>query len=136
VSRNIGFAVSARAFWLVIVVAVAGCASNPLASRSIQEIVKEKAQAKWDAMVKSDFARAYEFMSPAGKSVTTAAAYANSLKPGFWVGAKVYEVTCPSAELCDVEMLIDYTYAGRKMSTTLREKWVKQDSDWWYLYER
>jgi hypothetical protein len=136
VSRNYGFAVVARTFWLVAVAVLVGCASGPLAGLDSQDIVKEKAQRRWDLLVKGDFAGTYGFLSPAGRSVVTQAAYAGSFKPGFWTGARVAKVECPTPELCQVEVAIDYTYSGRKISTVLREKWVKQDSDWWYLLER
>jgi hypothetical protein len=118
------------------VLAVAACASGPFASRSSSDIVREKAQARWDLLVKENFAGAYEFISPAGRSVVSREAFATSMKPGFWKGAKVLKVECSTAEVCEVDVLIDYTYSGRKFSSPLSEKWVRQDSDWWYLWQR
>lgn len=131
--------VSARAGRLLVVVAVlvvAGCATGPFASRSSKDIVSEKAQARWDALVKENISGAYEFISPAGRSIVSREAYAGTIKPGFWKGAKVVKVECSTAELCEVEVQIDYTYSGKQLSSSLREKWVKQDSDWWYLLQR
>lgn len=133
--RNLGIAVAERAFWLMAVMAVlVGCASSP--PRSSQDVVKEKAQRRWDILVKGEFAGAYPFLSPASRSVVTSEAYAKSFKPGFWTGARVEKVECPTPDLCEVDVSIDYTYSGRNLTSPLREKWVRQDSDWWYLLER
>jgi hypothetical protein len=40
-----------------------------------EEVVKERSQARWDAMVKGDFMAGYEYLSPAGKSVYSEAQY-------------------------------------------------------------
>ena len=50
---------------VVLAVAVAvlgGCAA--LDARPPEEVLKERAQQRWDAMVKSDFKAAYQFLSP------------------------------------------------------------------------
>jgi len=35
-----------------------------------------------------------------------------------------------------VDVWIEYQYRGMKMKTPVREKWVRQKSDWWFLLER
>lgn len=125
---------SARAVGFIAVMLVAGCASSP--PRPAEDVVKERSQARWDAMVKGDFRKGYEFLSPAGKSVYSEVQYDANYRRGFWSDAKVEKAECPTAELCEVDVRVSYKYNGVPMTAPLREKWVKQGSDWWFVLER
>jgi hypothetical protein len=131
--------VAARAGWYLAVlcaVAMAGCASAPRGGGSDPEVVGERAQARWNALLADDVDKAYGFISPAGRSLVSRDAYEKSIRRGFWNSARVSKVECRNADACDVEAIIEYTALGRKFSSGLQEKWVKQDSSWWYLWER
>ena len=118
---------------LIALIAVAGCASAP--QRSDQEIVAERAQVRWNALVAGDFKTAYEMMSPAGRSVVSLEGYSGTLKRGFWKEVRVKDVQCTSAEVCEVHLEMEYEFMGRRTKTPVSEKWVKQDSTWWYLFQ-
>ena len=135
VSRKRRERMSSRWVLAVAAVAIAGCAAPGL-GRPDKEIVAERAQARWDALVKSDFDRAYGYISPAGREVMNSGAYASSLKRDFWTGAKIDRVECQTPEACDVDVTIEYQHRGMKMNAPLREKWVKQRSNWWFVLER
>ena len=121
-----------RRLWVgAVAVLLCGCAA--MAPSTPEETVKRKAQARWDAMVKSDFNAAYGYMSPGSRSVITAPEYAATLKAGFWKGAVVDKVECGSAQSCDVSATIEYEYLGRRTKTPLRETWIREGQDWWYL---
>lgn len=115
--------------WLALL--LAGCAGLDL--RDDEVVVKGKAQARWDALVKGDTRTAYEYLSPGSRAALTQEAYDKSIRKGFWKSAKVHSVTCPSAQSCDVGVTIEYEYQGRHTVTPLRETWIKEDSEWWYL---
>jgi hypothetical protein len=135
--QNGNIAVSVKRWsgiWLVALV-VAGCATANL-GRSDKEIVAQRAQLRWDELVKGDFAAAYRFISPAGREIVTPDSYAAGLKRGFWSSAKVEKVECPSADACEVEVWIEYKHWGVKMRAPVREKWVRQRFDWWFVVER
>jgi hypothetical protein len=132
--------VFSRGLGAICAVAVAagilgGCASANL-GRSDREIVTERAQQRWNLLVKSDFSGAYAYISPAGRELMKPDAYVGTLRSGFWTGAKVDHVECPSPESCDVDVWIEYRYRGLSMKTPVREKWIKQKGDWWFLLER
>jgi hypothetical protein len=122
--------------FIAVLSLVAGCATGVLRTRSDTEVVKERSQARWDAMVKGDFKAGYRFLSPAGKAIYSEAQYEAGYKRDFWTGADVEKVECPTAELCVVDVRIAYKFGGAQMKTPLQEKWVKQDSDWWFVLER
>jgi hypothetical protein len=115
------------------VLAVVLCSCAAIAPRSAETIVRERAQARWDALVKNDFNAAYGYLSPGSRSVITAPDYAASLRQGFWKAATVEKVECGSAQLCEVTATIEYEHMGRRTKTPLRESWIRDGSEWWYL---
>lgn len=126
--------VATGARWVLIAacMTVAGCAG--LGTKSPQSLVQERAQERWDDLVKSDFQAAYAFLSPGSKQVISEKAYADSLVKGFWKSAQVQGVQCESESACEARVEIEYELHGRRMKTPLHEKWIKEDSKWWYLF--
>lgn len=91
---------------------------------------------RWNAVIAGDLKAAYQILSPAGRLVMTEEGYKNSIKPGFHKAARLVGVKCATTELCEATFEIEYEYAGRRTKTSLAERWVKQDSNWWYLLDR
>jgi hypothetical protein len=108
-----------------------GCAAMKPAAP--EDVVKQRAQARWDALVKGDTRTAYGFLSPGSRATSTPEAYAASLRPGFWKSATVTKVECTSADSCDAHAIIEYEFQGRRTKTPLRETWIREGSEWWYL---
>jgi hypothetical protein len=131
VSRFVIAATAARVAAVLALLVVAGCAT--LDSRTPEERVKARAQERWDALVKGDFEAAYAFMSPGSQAVVTKKDYAGSLRRDFWKSARVEKVTCPTALACEVDLTIEYVFQGRRTTTPLRESWIKEGSNWWYV---
>jgi len=118
------------------VLAVLGGCATVAGGKSGKDVVAEKAQQRWDLLVKNDFAGAYRYLSPAGKQLVTEQAYAGGFRRNFWTGAKVTDAQCPQADACEVEVTIEYRQMGLGMKTPLLEKWVRDKSDWWFVLER
>ena len=115
--------------------ALGGCATT--GTTSDKDIVAKRAQQRWDLLVKNDFSGAYQYLSPGSRQIVpTADAYSGEFRRNFWSGAKVDQVSCPTAEACEVEVWIEYQNRGIKMRTPVHEKWVRQDSNWWFVLER
>jgi len=110
---------------------LAGCGALDL--RDDDVVVKEKAQARWDALLKGDVKGAYQYLSPGSRAVMTPEAYAGSIRQGFWKSAKVDSVACKSKESCEVRATIEYEFQGRRTKTPLSETWIREGSEWWYL---
>jgi hypothetical protein len=111
--------------------AVAGCAA--LKPRTAEEVVKERAQARWDALVKGDVKTAYTFLSPGSRALQTAESYATSIRVGFWKSAIVEKVVCSTEQACEAQVTIEYEFQAKRMKTPLRETWIREGTDWWYL---
>jgi hypothetical protein len=122
--------VKAGALAAAVVVAISGCAA--FAPKPPEEAVKERAQARWDALVKGDFKAAYAYLSPGSRAVQPETEYVNSLRRNFWQAAKVVKATC-TEQRCEVEASIEYQMQGRRTTTPLRETWIREGSEWWYM---
>ena len=116
---------------VVMVVLLAGCAA--LDPRPPEEVLKERVQQRWDAMVKSDFRAAYQYLSPGSRAVMTPEGYASSLKAGFWKAATVDRVICEKPDVCDALVTIEYEFRGSRIKTPLKETWIKEGSSWWFV---
>jgi hypothetical protein len=125
--------IAARAVMGVLVAGVVSCAA--LDRRAPQEIVKERAQARWDALVKSDLKTAYSYLSPGSRAVITYDGFVSGIKPGFWKSAVVEKVICETADSCVVGAKIEYEFMRRPTQTALKESWVREDGKWWFVYQ-
>jgi hypothetical protein len=119
---------------VTVLAVLGGCATAPAGTS--KDIVARRAQERWDLLVKSDFAGAYRYISPTGRQLLTEQAYASGLRSGFWTGAKVGEVQCATEDSCEADVTIEYQHQGRKMSSPAREKWIRDKSNWWFVFER
>ena len=131
------WALGARARWLAIaglVAILAGCAA--MGPGDDRGVVAQRVKERWDAVIAGDLRKAYGYISPAGRSVLTYEGYERGIRKGFHRAARVEEVRCTGPELCEVTLEIEYEFSGRRMKTPFFEKWVRQDSQWWYLYEK
>ena len=115
---------------------VAACASITVdsAPEVKQKVVAERAQARWQALMKGDLDAAYGFLSPASKKATPFPAYARTIKPGMWRDVKVDKVDC-EAEVCKVQLAVTYDAKMMKgITTPVWESWVIEDGSAWYVY--
>lgn len=125
-----------RSGWaLCLAVAVAGCAGSqavkPAASDA--EIVRQRAQERWDALVGGDVNKAYGFLSPGTRLANSLSAYSASVRPGLWKKVVVERVECPEADVCDAHLLVEYAYRGSRIATPMKESWVRSGGEWWYV---
>src|SRR5271157_5887126 len=75
--------------------AIAGCASLSATSapEEKQKVVAERAEARWQLLIKGDVAGAYQYLSSGSKAATSVAVYSGKIKPGMWRKAKVDQVS-------------------------------------------
>jgi len=113
-----------------VLVVLAGCAG--LAGKP-EDRVKERAQARWDALLKEDLKSAYEYFSPGSRAVMDFKGYEASVRKGFWKAASVDSVTCPTAQRCEVAETIEYDFNGRRTRSPLVETWIEERGNWWLV---
>jgi hypothetical protein len=123
--------------WLsLLALGLAGCAGISVDSspQAKQRLVAERAQARWQVLLKGDVEGAYQFLSAGSKAVTSLDVYKAKIRPGMWREAKVDKVEC-EAEICKVSMQITYdTRRMRGIQTPLDESWIIENGSAWYIY--
>jgi hypothetical protein len=124
--------------WVVAgsVVGLTGCATLSADSppEQKQKVVAEKAQARWEALIKGDVDAAYQFLSVGSKAATPLPMYKARIKPGLWRAAKVDKIDCEQ-EICKVTMLITYDYKTFKgIQTPVPETWIVENGSVGYVY--
>jgi len=134
--QQLPLAAGLRLVVIVAGLAVAACAAISVdsAPEAKQKFVADRAEARWQALMKGDVDAAYAFLSPASKTATPLASYAKAIKPGMWRQAKVDKVNC-EAEVCKVQLSV--TYDNRMMkgiTTPIWESWVIEQGSAWYVY--
>ena len=124
-----------RLSWAALGVGLAACASISVDSppEAKQKLVAERAQARWELLLKGDVEGAYQYLSAGSKAGTPLALYKAKIKP-IWRKAKVDKVDC-EAEVCKVWMLVTYDYKTMKgIETPFPETWIIENGTVGYVY--
>ena len=131
VSKSRFFSSLEALFQAAILVVVASCAA--IAPSTPEDAVRQRAQARWDALLKGDTKAAYGYMSPGSRAVLKFEDYDASIRKDFWKAARVEKVDCERGERCEVQLAIEYEFQRMRTRTPLRETWIREGSDWWYV---
>ena len=128
-------------FVVGIAVNLVGCgtvATPPVAvensAEATSKIVLERAQLRWNSLLKADMAAAYQFISPGGRLLMTAEQYRPRVNATFWRGARAEKAVC-AAETCDVSVLVDIFVEGVKTTVPVKETWILDAGKWWFVYQ-
>jgi hypothetical protein len=122
------------------VLLLSACATAP-ASRD--EIIKERAQARWDALLAADYATAYTFYSPGYRSQATVVDFeiAMRLLRIKRTSATYSEHECHE-NACKVTFNVGWTVGAPVPGVSvfngfsyITDQWVKTNGEWWYLPE-
>lgn len=119
-----------------VLLTLAGCAS--FAPRTPEEQVKVRAQARYDAVIKGDRKRAYEYFTPGYRATVSAETYAGATGNAVvTVGATVESVRCETLEKCIAQVKLDLKpiavrgFAGNIITTHADETWLLEAGQWW-----
>ncbi len=105
--------------------------SDPAAK---QKVVAERAEARWQSLIKGDLDAAYAYLSEGSKATTPLDVYKAKIRPGMWRQAKVEKVEC-EAEVCRVRLQITLDHKLIKgIQTPLNENWIIEKGSAWYVY--
>lgn len=122
---------------LVAAAALAGCAS--FGPRTAEEIVSDRAQQRWTALLAGQWDRAYALMAPSYRAVVAPNRFGSQFTGGVaWRSAEVVSASC-EAERCTVRIKIVFhappMAAGETGTTHFNETWVLEDGQWW-MYQK
>ena len=114
---------------------LAGCAS--LAPATPEAAVQERATARWQALIKGDYERAYKLSTPSYRAKSNLARYRGQFGSAVsWEGISVPSVKC-EVEKCVATVLIKAKPVSRArqigtLETAVEEVWVQEDGQWWF----
>jgi len=95
--------------------------------------VRQRALARWQALIKDDIATAYGYLSPATRDVVSLDQYKGKVARGTFRDIKIDSVDC-EAELCKVDVRLTYDRPRMKgMVTPLKETWIIERGQFWYV---
>lgn len=129
--------ISKLCFILSVGALLAACSETP---RSPEEIVVERAKARWDALIAQDPQTAYQYRTPGYREKTTVMDHAiqYSRRRITWTSAEVLEVECDD-QRCTLEISIGYradgapgVLSGMAGRRPVEEVWLQIDGEWWY----
>ena len=123
--------IGSRVAAVVLVAVSASCAT--VEQRRPEDAVKEKAQARWNALVQGDVKAAYEYFSPGSRATLSLIDFTNGIRIGFWKKVAVDKVECGGPDSCEVFTTIEYDHRGMRIKTPHRETWVREGTNWWFL---
>ena len=125
---------------LMAVVLLSACATTP-ASR--EEVIKERAQARWDALLARDYAAAYAFYSPGYRSTASVVDFEIKIRMQRirWTSAEYLEQQCDE-NTCTVAFQVGYRVGAPVPGVSvwngyqvIKDQWIKTSGEWWYLPE-
>jgi hypothetical protein len=124
---------------MIGMIALLAACSDP---RPAAEVVQERAQARWEAMVARDFQTAWEYYTPGYREQMTAGEFEAEMarRPVRWTAAEVFEVSCADEEPgCVVRARVNYEAQAAvpgvgmlKSMSGVTETWLQIDGKWWY----
>ena len=122
------------AFSGFLLLLVVGCAAVSVAPVTPEQAVKARAQARWDALVAGQFDKAFEFITPSGRSTLPFDVFRGRLSGTSWRKASVTSATC-EPEVCDVTVTLDVdVLPNLPQQIPISEKWLLVDGKWWFFY--
>ena len=136
------FNVFSQASLLTVILGLSACAM--MQPKTAEESVLARAEQRQVALLKHDFAKAYQYMSPGYRQLNSLEQFtANHVGVYSWVSSTVKNASCDD-DVCKVNVEIEYD-AGLMMGTSRKpsaekflvprvnqETWFKLDDKWWF----
>ena len=116
---------------------VTGCATGTFGNPE-EVIVKERAHARWQALIKGDFEGAYKLAPPSYRAVYSLEQFRSKFGVALkWVGADVLRAQC-DATRCEVVVNVTVRPVTRgraadPVNAAVDERWIREDGQWWYF---
>ena len=123
---------------LATLAALAGCAGMG-SSQPPQAQVRQLATERWQALLKSDFEKAYGYAAPSYRALKTLDHYriARPTSTTRWISAEIVQVECLEA-ICTARVKLVFKplapgFTSTTLDTGFDEKWVFEGGKWWML---
>ena len=109
------------------------------ARRAQWAVLQQRVDARWDALIKKDFATAYTYTSPAYRKLYSEDAFKRNFGGSVaWRRIEVVGVDFQGDDAATVGINLFIVYHDAQsgpleMTTYVREPWVRVEGQWWYL---
>ncbi len=135
-------------FLLLITLLSAGCQTLPpevVANRKAktltpEQLVTERAKARWDALIAGDIEKSYTYLSEGYRIGMPLASYSakRSQDPFKIISVYIREVNCQDVEVCNVSIALTIeatmqTVGKKQFPSILDEAWLKQGDSWFHV---
>jgi len=125
----------------LLLVSVSACVSAPfgaLTASSPEEAkvaaVKQRAVARWEALIKRDLDAAYEYYSAASRRAIPKSQAGASLRIVTFRSVVVEKASC-EAETCKVELVVTYDHKVMPgVPARITETWVIENGQAWFVH--
>jgi len=117
-------------------IVIAGCATF---SPKPEEAVTERANARWQALLKGDMDKAYNYSTPGFRAVVDPIGFRSKVGiAGRWWGAQVVRVECDLPTRCKAVVRLEFStlFSGKgkdRIETHIDETWLFEDGQWWFF---
>ncbi|HPE58896.1 MAG TPA: hypothetical protein PLB10_01055 [Thiolinea sp.] len=126
---------------------VTSAANTTTARQPSEEGLRSRVQGRWDALIKRDFAQAYQYMSPGYRKLYPISVFTS----GFGAVVAWDSITVTSIQVAQgsasakvtLELFYQLALPGTEslrpgeglglISKTLHEDWIWADSEWWFI---
>ena len=138
IRQPVAVARATRPVLILLLALLAGCAALPGGG---EDVVVERAKARWDAVIAGDYETAYPYYTPGFRSATSLVDYGIALRTRRvrWTSAEYKDHECEENR-CTVRFMIGYrvnapvpgmsTYNGEQ---AVEDTWIRTGGQWWYL---
>jgi hypothetical protein len=120
---------------IVLTSLLLGACATTAPAADPQAAVRERASARWQALLAGNFTKAYTFTTPTYKAKVSEADYVARFQRPQWWGAEVATVTCAQPTSCtarvrvDAKVFLPHTTMN-KITTYTDEAWLLEDGQW------
>ena len=125
--------------WLAAAAAalLAACGGEP---RPPEEVVPDRAQARWNAIVEGDYETAWSYYTPGYRERVSAGEFSADMsgRPFTYRGAEIRSVEC-GEERCELRVAVSFEVpvapnqlGGFESRQGVDEIWLFIDGQWWY----
>lgn len=124
---------------------LAACAAGPGTGKSSSQagVLRERVLERWNYLIENNFHAAYEYLTPGYRATRTAQAYAATAKAAVldWTGVEWLRQECDTEDSCKVELVLNYQVRMPSVGkvpavTSVEERWIRVDGQWYFLPER
>lgn len=120
-----------------ILLALAGCAA--MQPQTPEQVVQERAQARWKALINGDFEKAWTYADAKTRQQVLQKNYKQRFgAAGAWIEAKVLRVKCQSesclatVKLTTRNIAPNFARSIPQITTAFEEEWTREEGQWWY----